>query len=118
MGIGRRTFLASGLAAVATPAMARTAAGPLPQVTLKLHHAASSMSCVHVNFVAPCARQVEAQSGGRIRIDIFPSMMLGGQPADLFDQVCERTTDLALVMPSMTPGRFPKIETFELPFVP
>jgi len=118
MAIGRRAFVASGLAAMASPAVARGAAGALPQVTLRLHHAASSVSCTHVNFLAPWARQVETQTGGRIRIEIFPSMQLGGQPAELFDQVCERTADLVVVMPSSTPGRFPKIETFELPFVP
>ena len=56
--------------------------------------------------------------GGRLRIDIFPSMQLGGAPAALFDQVRDGEADIVWGMPSLTPGRYPKIETFELPFVP
>lgn len=118
MGIGRRTFLASSLASVAAPAVVRLARGDASHVTLKLHHAQSSVSCVHANFLAPWARNIEAQSNDRIRIDIFPAMELGGQPAALFDQARDRFADIVWAMPSETPGRFPRIETFELPFVP
>ena len=66
----------------------------------------------------PWARKVEAQSGGRIRIDIFPSMQLGGAPAQLFDQARDGLADIVWAVPGYTPGRFPRIEAFELPFVP
>jgi TRAP-type transport system periplasmic protein len=115
---GRRAFLAAAMASVAAPAVIRAAWGAAPQFTLKLHHAFSSVSCVHDNFLAPWARTLEAQSGGHIRIEIFPSMQLGGQPAQLFDQARQGIADIVWTMPSKTPGRFPKIELFELPFVP
>ncbi|MGA8499483.1 MAG: TRAP transporter substrate-binding protein [Xanthobacteraceae bacterium] len=118
MRVARRTFLASTLASVAAPAVMRVAWADAPQFSLKLHHAFSSVSSAHDKFLAPWARQVEAQSGGRIRIDLFPSMQLGGAPADLFDQARDGVVDLAWAQPCNTPGRFPKIEAFELPFVP
>jgi TRAP-type transport system periplasmic protein len=118
MRVARRTFLASTMASVAAPAVMRVAWADAPQFSLKLHHAFSSVSSVHDKFLAPWARQVEAQSGGRIRIDLFPSMQLGGAPADLFDQARDGVVDLAWAQPCNTPGRFPKIEAFELPFVP
>jgi TRAP-type transport system periplasmic protein len=120
MAVGRRAILASAAASLAAPALLRLARAdaPLPHVTLKLHHAFSSVSCLHANFLAPWARRVEEQSAGRIRIDIYPSMALGGQPAELFDQVRDGVVDLVWAMPCETPGRFPKIEMFELPFVP
>ncbi len=118
MRVARRTFLASTMAAVAAPAVLRVAFGDAPQFTLKLHHSFSSVSGVHDRFLAPWARQVEAQSGGRIRIDIYPSMELGGAPADLFDHARYGAADLAWAVPSLTPGRFAKLEAFELPFVP
>jgi TRAP-type transport system periplasmic protein len=118
MGAGRRTFLASALASLAAPAFVHLARADAPHVTLKLHHAQSSVSCVHTHFLAPWARTIEAQSDGRIRIDIFPSMELGGRPAELFDQARDRLADIVWAMPSQTPGRFPCIELFELPFVP
>ena len=118
MRVARRTFLASTMASVAAPAVMRIAFADAPQFSLKLHHAFSAVSSAHDKFLAPWARQVEAQSGGRIRIDLFPSMQLGGAPADLFDQARDGVVDLAWAQPCNTPGRFPKIEAFELPFLP
>jgi TRAP-type transport system periplasmic protein len=92
--------------------------GDAPQFVFKLHHALSSVSSGHDKFLVPWARKVHAESGGHIRIDIFPSMQLGGQPAQLFDQARDGLAEIAWAAPNLTPGRFPKIEMFELPFVP
>jgi TRAP-type transport system periplasmic protein len=118
MRLARRTLLASMMASVAAPAVLRLAPADAPQVTLKLHHFFSSVSSGHNKFLAPWARKVEAESAGRIRIDIFPSMQLGGAPAQLFDQARDGLADIVWAVPGSTPGRFAKIEAFELPFVP
>jgi TRAP-type C4-dicarboxylate transport system substrate-binding protein len=118
MRLARRTLLASMIAATAAPAVLRLARAGAPQVTLKLHHFFSAVSSGHDKFLAPWARKVGAESGGRIRIDIFPSMELGGAPAQLLDQVRDGTADIVWAAPGNTPGRFAKIEVFELPFVP
>lgn len=118
MRLARRAFLASLTAAVAAPAILRLARADAPPVTLKLHHFFSSVSGGHERFLAPWARKVEAQSGGRIRIDIFPSMQLGGAPAQLLDQARDGLADIVWAVPGNTPGRFIKIEAFELPFLP
>jgi TRAP-type C4-dicarboxylate transport system substrate-binding protein len=117
MRVARRSFLTSAAASLAAPAMMRVARADTPPFTFKLHHFVSSVSSGHEKFLVPWARKVEADSGGRIRIDIFPSMQLGGAPADLFDQARDGVADIVWAVPSLTPGRFPKIETFELPFV-
>jgi len=118
MRIVRRTFLASWIGTAVAPAIMRLARADAPPTALKLHYAFSSVSSVHEKFIAPWARKVEAESGGRIRIDLFPSMQLGGAPAALFDQARDGSADIVFAAPSLTPARFPKIETFELPFVP
>ena len=120
MRVARRSFLASiiGCAAAAPALLPRRVQADAPQLTLKMHHSFSSVSGVHDRFLAPWARKVEADSGGRIRIDIYPSMQLGGAPAQLFDQARDGLADIVWTVPSHTPGRFPKIEAFELPFVP
>lgn len=119
MRVARRSFLGSMIGyATAAPALLRRAAADPPQLTLKMHHSFSSVSGVHDRFLAPWARKVEAESGGRIRIDIYPSMQLGGAPAQLFDQARDGLADIVWAAPSHTPSRFPKIEAFELPFVP
>ena len=118
MRIARRTLLASAAAFIAAPAVLRFARADAPQVVLKLHHAMSSVSSAHDKFILPWARKVQAESGNRIRIDIFPSMQLGGAPARLFDQARDGDADIVWTAPMLTPGRFPKIEMFDLPFVP
>jgi TRAP-type transport system periplasmic protein len=118
MRVARRTLLGSALAAVAAPAVLRFARAAAAPVTLKLHHFFSSVTAVHERFLVPWARKVEADAAGRIRIDIFPSMQLGGGPAQLFDQVCDGYVDIVWAVPSHVPDRIPKIEAFELPFIP
>jgi TRAP-type C4-dicarboxylate transport system substrate-binding protein len=117
MRLARRTLLASMMATVAAPAVLRLARADAPSVTLKLHHYFSAVSGGHERFLAPWARKVEAESDGRIRIEIFPSMQLGGAPAQLLDQARDGIADIVWAVPSNTPGRFARIEAFELPFV-
>jgi len=118
MRIARRTFLTSSIGTGLAPALLRRARADTPPITLKLHHAFSAVSGVHDKFIVPWARKVESESAGHLRIDLFPSMQLGGAPAALFDQARDGSADIVWAAPSLTPGRFPKIETFELPFVP
>jgi TRAP-type C4-dicarboxylate transport system substrate-binding protein len=114
--IRRRRFLALACAAVAAPALSRAARGQGP-VTLRLHHFLSPIAYPHTRFLTPWARAIEAESGGRLRIDIFPSMQLGGSAPQLYDQVREGKADIVWTLPGLTPNRFPRIEVFELPFV-
>ncbi len=106
MRIARRTLLTSMIASVAAPAVFRGARASATSVGLKLHHFFSSVSCGHDRFLVPWVRKVEAESAGRIRIDIFPSMQLGGAPAQLFDQARDGFADIVWAMPGSTPGRF------------
>jgi TRAP-type C4-dicarboxylate transport system substrate-binding protein len=118
MRIARRTFLTSSIGTAVAPAILRLAHADTPPITLKLHHSFSAVSGVHDKFLLPWARKIETESGGRMHVDIFPSMQLGGAPAALLDQVRDGSADIAFAAPTLTPGRFAKIETFELPFLP
>lgn len=113
----RRSFLTAASTALALPALSRFAAAQTPQVVLKLHHFLPPTANAHARFLAPWARKVEKESAGRIRIDLFPNMHLGGTAAQLFDQARDGMADIVWTLPGLTPGRFPKIEVFELPFV-
>ncbi len=103
--------------AVAAPALLRPAALRAQEVTLRLHHFLPAVSNVHRHFLQPWAQKVGTESGGRVRIQIFPAMQLGGAPPQLYDQARDGVVDIAWTLPGSTPGRFPKIEVFELPFV-
>jgi TRAP-type C4-dicarboxylate transport system substrate-binding protein len=114
---GRRTFLTLAAATAALPAVARFASAQTPQTVLKLHHFLAPTSNAQVRFLSPWAKKIEKESGGRIRVDLYPNMQLGGTAPQLYDQVRDGAIDIAWTLPGLTPGRFPKIEVFELPFV-
>lgn len=114
----RRHFLTLAGSALAAPALLREGYAQSPQVTLRMHHFLPPVSNGHAKFLAPWSKKVEEESQGRIRIQIFPSMSLGGAPPQLFDQARDGVADIVWTLPGNTPGRFPGIEVFELPFVP
>ena len=117
MKLARRQFLHLAGAAVAAPAVSRAAWGQTPQVTLKLHHFLPPISNGHSKLLVPWAKKVEADSGNRIKIDVYPSMQLGGTQPQLYDQARDGVVDIVWTLPGSTAGRFPAIEVFELPFV-
>jgi TRAP-type C4-dicarboxylate transport system substrate-binding protein len=103
--------------AAATLALAGTGTGHAQDYTFKMHHFLSEKAPSHSAMLAPWAAQVEENSGGRIKIEIFPSMSLGGRPPELIQQVRDGVVDLAWTVNGYTPGLFPRTEVFELPNV-
>ncbi len=87
------------------------------QVTLRLHHFLPPQGNVPALAIAPWAKKVEAESGGRIRVQIFPAMQMGGAPPQLFDQARDGIADITWTVLGYTPGRFLKTEVFEIPFI-
>ena len=63
------------------------------------------------------ADKIEADSDGRIKINRYASMQLGGKPPELIDQVIDGVIDITWSVIGYTPGRFPSTEVFELPFL-
>ena len=87
------------------------------EITLRVHHFLPPPSVTHSQFIVPWAKRVMEQSNGRIAVEIFPAMQLGGGPPGLFDQVRDGVVDVVWTLPGYTPGRFPTVEVFELPFM-
>lgn len=116
MTIRRRQFLALSASAVVAPAFIRDLRAEAA-VTLRLHHFLPASSTGHARFLKPWADRLQAKTNGRVKVDLYPAMQLGGIPSELFDQVRDGVVDLAWALPGATPNRFPSIEVFELPFV-
>ena len=86
------------------------------EISLKLH-----------TFIPPVARsfknlkwwaeKVTKESGNRIQIKLFPSRQLGGKPSELYDQARKGFVDIIYSLAGFTPGRFPRLEVVELPFI-
>lgn len=87
------------------------------EVTLRLHQFLPAQANVPTNLLHPWADRVEAASNGRIKIERYPAMQLGGTPPQLIDQAQDGTVDIVWTLPGYTPGRFPTTEVFELPFI-
>ena len=87
------------------------------EVTLRLHQFLPAQSVVPAQVLDVWADNVEKDSGGRIKVNRFPSMQLGGTPPELIDQVIDGVADVIWTVVGYTPGRFPTTEVFELPFM-
>lgn len=110
MSIFRSVAIGAAFSLVATGALAQ-------DVTLRVQHFISNKGAIPANFIIPWAEKIEADSEGRIKVEIYPAMQLGGTPPELFDQVRDGVVDVAWTIPSYTAGRFPGAELMELPFM-
>lgn len=108
--------LSRGLAIGAAATLLGTAAFA-QEVTLKMHQFLPAQASVPKHVLDVWADKVEADSDGRIKIERYPSMQLGGKPPELVDQVLDGVADIVWTLPGYTPGRFPSTEVFELPFM-
>ncbi|RMD47391.1 MAG: C4-dicarboxylate ABC transporter [Alphaproteobacteria bacterium] len=86
-------------------------------IVLRCQHFISPKGAVPSRFMVPWAEKVMKESGGRLKIEIYPAMQLGGKPPALYDQIRDGVIDCGWAIPSYTPGRFPEAEAFELPFI-
>ncbi|MCE8005432.1 TRAP transporter substrate-binding protein [Aestuariivita sp.] len=86
------------------------------EVTLKLHQFLPAQANVPKLVLDVWADRIEEASDGRIEIQRFPSMQLGGTPPQLIDQAIDGVADIVWGVNGFTPGRFPRTEVFELPF--
>ncbi len=107
----RAALLGTLLASLAGPVAAA------PEVTLKLHHLLGPKAPAHTEMLEPWAQRIEQRSNGRIKIDIYPAMSLGGKPPELIRQVRDGVVDIVWTVNGYTAGLFPRTEVFELPFV-
>jgi TRAP-type C4-dicarboxylate transport system substrate-binding protein len=115
--VNRRTFLSATAGALAMPFVRNAALAQSAEHTLKLHHFLGPKAPAHTKMLTPWAEKVQADSGGRIKIEIYPSMSLGGAPPQLFGQVRDGVVDLIWTVNGYTAGLFPRSEVFELPTI-
>jgi TRAP-type C4-dicarboxylate transport system substrate-binding protein len=110
MAMFKRSFAAALLAAVALPVAAQ-------EVTLRFHHIWPPQAMAPVKVIAPWCDKIAAESAGRLKCQLLPAMSGGGTPAQLVDRIKDGVDDLTITLPGYTPGRFPAMEVFELPFM-
>lgn len=78
--------LRSPLKLAAAAALVASAFGAqAQQVVLKVHHFLPSTSSSQVKLIGPWCDKVQKESKDRLKCQIYPSMQLGGTPAQLMD---------------------------------
>jgi TRAP-type C4-dicarboxylate transport system substrate-binding protein len=108
---GLVALLAAGVMALsALPSAAQ-------EVTLRLHQFLAPVAPVPSKILKPWGEEITKASGGRIKIEHYDAMSLGGRPPELIDQARDGVVDMIMTVVGYTPGRFPRTEVFELPFM-
>ena len=97
--------------------MAVGGAAQAQQITLKVHHFLPSTSSSQVKLIQPWCDKIQKESKDRLKCQIYPSLQLGGTPAQLMDQVRDGVADIVWAVPTYAAGRYTKSEVFELPFM-
>ncbi len=112
----RRRFLATVTASGATlaaPAVLRAG----PRLTLRLSHFLPPTHGMHVDFMEPWARELEARTGGAVAVTISPGGTPLGKVAKQYDQCVAGVVDIAHGLRGIPGGRFPRTSIIELPFM-
>jgi TRAP-type C4-dicarboxylate transport system substrate-binding protein len=87
------------------------------EVVFKVAHFLPAGVPTQQRVLQPWCEDLKRDSNGRIGCQFYPAMQLGGTPAQLADQVKNGVADVVWTAPGYSTGRFPIIETFELPFM-
>lgn len=111
----RRSLLQAGAASAAT--LPGFVLGQQAPVTMKFHTFMAPQSNVWRTMHMAWMDKVEREANGRVRFERFPAMQLGGTPPQLYDQARDGVADITWTLPGNSPGRFPRTEVFELPFM-
>ena len=72
------------------------------EVTLRLHTFLPPVANPVKHFMVPWAKKIEKESNGRIKVQIYPSMQLGGAPTQLLQQVRDGVVDIVWGLPGFT----------------
>jgi len=86
-------------------------------ITLRVSSYLSPLSHSVKSIYEPWMDSVVKASNSRIKFKVYWGGSLGRNPYKQFDLVKAGVTEIGLVQPSYTPGQFPQMQVFELPFL-
>jgi TRAP-type C4-dicarboxylate transport system substrate-binding protein len=85
-------------------------------ILLKVHSFSGPQAPDQALHLFPWAENVNKLAAGKMKVEVYTNMQLGGKPADLPQQLEDGVVDVILHVPGFSPGRFPGLEGTELPF--
>jgi TRAP-type C4-dicarboxylate transport system substrate-binding protein len=109
----RRSFLVTAAALPAATMLGHTFA--LAEDHLKWAVFTPDSEVTFRTVMKPFAETVQLETDGAVVFDLFPNGALGRNPGQQPQMLLDGVADLAWVIPSYSPGRFPDTEVLELP---
>ncbi|MEN6670680.1 TRAP transporter substrate-binding protein [Psychrobacter sp. B38] len=82
--------------------------------TLRFSHFMTAGDNINTEALEPWAKKIEADSNGRIKVEIYPSATLS-KPGATYDATAKGIVDIGMQAQGYTAGRFPLTQIVELP---
>lgn len=101
---------------LAVAALAALSFSAHAQIVLKVHSFSGPQAPDQARHLFPWAEKINKEAGGKLKVEVYTNMQLGGKPADLPQQLDDGVVDAILIVPGFSPGRYPGLEGTELPF--
>lgn len=83
-------------------------------IKLKLAWFSPDDERLFVTVIKPFADNVRRDTKGQVEVELYPNGGLGRAPQQQAQMVLDGVADIAMVVPTFTPGRFPDSEVLEL----
>ncbi len=113
----RCAALTLGVALIASAAMPPAVLAQDKATALRWASFVSPKSANNAVTVPAFAKAIEEASGGTLKIEHYPGGTLGKGPVQQLSMVENAVADIAEVVVAYSPGRFPELSLFELPFL-
>ncbi len=117
MRMAKFAALTFGVAAMASVAVMPVALAQDKVTTLRWSSFVSPKSTNNAVAVPAFAKAIEKASEGTLKIELYAGGTLGKGPVQQLSMVENKVTDIAEVVVAYSPGRFPELSIFELPFL-
>lgn len=87
------------------------------EITLTMSHYLPPVLGLHVDFLEPFAREIEAVTDGRVKVEIQTAGSALGTITKQWDQVSDGIADISFGLHGIPRGRFTCTQVIELPFL-
>jgi TRAP-type transport system periplasmic protein len=114
--VASKVSVAAGALALGLLLLGNTATKAAETITLRWHTHVPPVA-TSFKILKAWANKVEKDSKGRLKIQMFGAMQLGGKAQDIYDQVKNGVVDMGWTLPGYKAGLFPATSVFELPFI-
>lgn len=109
------SILKKFIAPVTALTLAFAAQNTLAATTIRVAVFSPATEDIYTSVIIPWAKAIENDTKGTIKVELYPNGALGRNPTQQAQLVKDGVADVAFVVTSFSPGRFPQSEVLEMP---